>query len=97
MEVFKPGDQLGFQLESAYEIGLVGKIWQDDLYGNLPANRGLPGSVDGAVTASAKPLQKVVTFNCLPREILHRCASRNRDLIISAFYGRSFCDGTENV
>ena len=32
MQVLKLGDQLGFSLEAADEIGLVGEFRQDDLY-----------------------------------------------------------------
>ena len=63
MGVFELGDQLGFGLEAADELGLVGVLGQDDLEGYFPVDERLPGAVDDAVGTLTDGFLDLVSFN----------------------------------
>ncbi len=60
VQVLQPGHQLGFGLEAADEVGVVGVLGQDDFDGHVAPHRGLIGAVDHAEAARADALAQLV-------------------------------------
>ena len=65
VRVFQPGNELGFCLKAADEIGLVGELGQDDFDGDFAVESRLGGAVNDAEAASADLLTQFVAANQL--------------------------------
>ena len=63
MQVFQLGDELGFRLEAADEIGLVGELRLNDLYCDFPFDEMLPGKIDSTKGSFTNRLQEIVAFD----------------------------------
>ncbi len=63
MQVVQLGDELGFRLESADEIRLVGELRLDDLYCDFPFDEMLPGKVNSAIGSFTDGLQEIISLD----------------------------------
>jgi hypothetical protein len=63
MKVLELGDQLGFGLEAADELGAVGELGQDDLYRYLAVDGLLAGAVDGTISAFTDQFFQLVALD----------------------------------
>ncbi len=63
MQVFQLGDQLGFRLKAADEIGLVGELGLNDLYCDFPFDEMLPGKVNSAIGSFTDGLQEIISLD----------------------------------
>ncbi len=83
MQVFQLGDELGFRLESADEIRLVGELRLDDLYCDFPFDEMLSSKVDSTKGSFTNRSQKIVALDVAGFGNDHR-ALLNNDLVYTA-------------
>ena len=83
MQVFQLGDELGFRLEAADEIRLVGELGLDHLDRHFPFDDMLPGKVDSTKCSFTNRLQEIVTLDGAGFGNDNR-ALLNKDLVFTA-------------
>ncbi len=67
VQMFQLGNQSGFALKAADEVGLVGELGQDHFDGHVAVEGGLVGAVHHAETTGSNLLAQLIAANSLLR------------------------------